>query len=92
MKMKAGNARANLVKAISSAAISVGAPSAAPIYMTPNTKGMRKAATNLFIWFEGVLMKALNDRLINGPNCLKNGDVSFNYLMLLPVKVVEFYW
>jgi hypothetical protein len=34
----------------------------------------------------------LNDRLINGPNCLKNGDVSFNYLMLLPVKVVEFYW
>lgn len=71
--MNAGKASANLLKAEGSLLISAGAPSAAPMYMTPRTRGMIKAATILFSWLEGVLMKALKERLIRGENCLKNG-------------------
>jgi hypothetical protein len=73
MKIKGGNARANLVKARGSALISEGAPSAAPMYMIPRKTGMRKAAISLLNLFEGVLINARNERLIKGLNCLENG-------------------
>ncbi len=92
MKMKGGKASANLVKARGSALISEGAPSAAPMYIIPKNTGIRKAATSLFNWFEGVLINARNERFIKGLNCLNNGVYPFNYFMLFPVKVVEFYW
>lgn len=71
--MNAGNAKANLLKAEGSLLMSAGAPSAAPMYMTPRTRGMMNAATILFSWLEGVLMNALKERWIRGENCLKNG-------------------
>lgn len=47
MKIKAGNVKENLVKAAWSALIYFGAPSAAPIYMTPKTRGIKNAAITL---------------------------------------------
>lgn len=35
-------------------------------------------------------MNDRKERLINGPNCLKNGVYTFIYLILFPVNVVEF--
>jgi hypothetical protein len=58
----------NLAYPFGSADISMGASLAIPMYNVPNTKGRKKAESNLVNCFKGVLINFLKLLLIRGAN------------------------